>query len=348
MTKIHLYWTTILRAVITLITLLTIFASCAPRQEIRDQFREVAQPYAFDFITWEFHALSSLPCDMWGKESQARQESILRNQIIEVLRDNHITVSPPLLFKVTKPPHLLVISPRDKILYFDRLLLREELSDVEKESIEAEIDALGFSSLVAELGGFGGTYPPSVGDFNNRSDTISAIVEEWFHQYLVFRPLGFLYFLDSTGIIHSQEIVTMNETLADMVSHEISSEVCALYYPDEKLNKPERKTSGFDFDAEMRETRTQADWYLAQGMVKEAEQYMEQRRQMFEENGYYIRKLNQAYFAFHGIYGADPGSVSPINEDLKKLRARSTTLSSFIQSAAAMTSYKELRDALAD
>jgi len=131
-----------------------------------------------------------------------------------------------------------------------------------------------------------------------------------------------------------------------MVSHEISARVCALYYPDEKPTKASRKTTDFDFDAEMRETRTKADWYLAQGKVEEAEQYMGQRRQMFEENGYYIRKLNQAYFAFHGIYGTDPGSVSPIYEDLKELRARSATISSFIEHVAAMTSYDELRYAL--
>jgi hypothetical protein len=334
--------------VIILITLLTISVSCVPKQDIRDQFRKIAQPYAFDFVTWEFHALSSLPQEIWGKEAQTRQDSVFRSQIIEVLEDNSIPVVPPLLFKITKPPHLLVISPREEIFYFDRILLREELSDAEKERIEAQIDALGFSSLVAGLGGFGGTYPPIIGDFTKKCYTISVIAEEWFHQYLAFRPLGFLYLLDGIGIIRSQEIVTMNETFVGMVSDEISSDVCALYYPDERSTEADRKTSDFDFGAEMRETRKKADWYLAKGEIEEAEQYMEQRRKMFEENGYYIRKLNQAYFAFHGVYGADPGSVSPIYEDLKELRARSETLGSFIERVAAMKNYNELRDALAD
>jgi len=345
MSKVHTYWATILRAVIIIITLLTICVSCAPKQDIRFQFRKIAQPYAFNFITWELHAFSSLPQEI---RNDASQEEQLRKQILGVLEDNRIPVFPPMIFKLTKPPHLLVISPREEIVYFDRLLLREELSDMEMERIEAAIDALGFSSLVAELGGFGGTYPTIVGDFYYIDDTISAIVEEWFHQYLVFRPLGFLYFLDSTGIIHSQDIVTMNETLADMVSHEISAEVCALHYPDEKLRSIEKEGQDFNFDAEMRETRTEADRYLAHGEVETAEQYMEQRRKMFEDNGYYIRKLNQAYFAFHGIYGTDPGSVSPIHEDLKELRARSASLESFIARVAAMTSYAELKDTLAE
>jgi len=52
----------------------------------------------------------------------------------------------------------------------------------------------------------------------------------------------------------------------------------------------------------MRETRIRVDKLLAQGRIEEAEAYMEERRQEFVAHGYYIRKLNQAYFAFHGAY----------------------------------------------
>ena len=41
----------------------------------------------------------------------------------------------------------------------------------EMESIEAEADKLGVSSLVVELGGFGGTYPTS-----QNSDVLTAAV----------------------------------------------------------------------------------------------------------------------------------------------------------------------------
>jgi len=75
---------------------------------------------------------------------------------------------------------------------------------------------------------------------------------------------------------------------------------------------------------------------------------MEERRKMFVDNGYYIRKLNQAYFAFHGTYAYDPASVSPIYNDLKQLRAKSPTLRSFIETVAAMTNYADLRKALED
>jgi len=336
MPKLNGYWTILLGIVVTLITVFAIFASCVPRsQDIRSQFRQIAQPYAFNFVTWELSALFALPEEIFGKEAEVSQEAKLRKQIIDVLEDNRITVFPPILFKFTEPPHLLVVSPREEILYFDRMLLREELSDAEMEMIETDIDALGFSSLVAGLGGFGGTFPTIIGDFKYLNSTISVIVEEWFHQYLVLRPLGFLYFLDAAGI-------------ADIVSKEISSEVCEIYYPNEELTRVGKKAPDFEFNAEMRETRQKADWYLSQGKIEDAEQYMEERRKMFVENGYYIRKLNQAYFAFHGTYAYDPASVSPIYEDLKALRTKSPTLSSFIKSVAAMTSYADLRKALID
>jgi hypothetical protein len=96
----------------------------------------------------------------------------------------------------------------------------------------------------------------------------------------------------------------------------------------------------------MRETRKTVDCYLSQGKIEEAERYMEERRKEFVAHGYHIRKLNQAYFAFHGIYGQDPASVSPIYEDLKQLRAKSHSLRDFLDEAAAMRSYTELTEAL--
>ena len=63
-----------------------------------------------------------------------------------------------------------------------------------------------------------------------------------------------------------------------------------------------------------------ADEMLAQGDVEGAEEYMEERRRFLVSLGYYIRKLNQAYFAFHGSYSTSPTSVDPIGEALQRLR----------------------------
>jgi hypothetical protein len=53
---------------------------------------------------------------------------------------------------------------------------------------------------------------------------------------------------------------------------------------------------------------------------------MEQRRIVFWENGYHIRRLNQAYFAFHGSYAADPGGAASeegvdLGQELRDLRS---------------------------
>lgn len=334
-------------ASVVLISIFTIFTTCTPRQgDIQHQLRQIAQPYAFSFATWELRALCSLPKEILGQEGKASEEARLRKQIIAVLGDNSVTVFPPVLFEFTKPPHLLVVSPRDKIVYLDRILVRQEMSETEMESLETRIDALGLSSLVVELGGFGATYPTMVGDVTDMSDAIPTILEEWFHQYLVFKPLGFLYLLDSMGISQSQDIVTMNETLADMVSKEISLEVWAKYYPGKEPVKSDSRASGFNFDAEMRETRKKVDWYLSQGKIAEAEQYMEEKRETFVGHGYAIRKLNQAYFAFHGVYAHDPASVSPIYDNLKQLRSKSPSIRSFVDRVAAMGSYAALMKAL--
>jgi len=334
---------------VALISIFTIFASCAPRQANAERhWRQIAKPYAFSFATWELQAVCSPTQETLGQKAKADEETRLRKQIMTVLRDKGISVFPPMRFRFTKPPHLLVISPPDKILYLDRILLRQDMSETEMENLETRIDTLGVSSLVVDLVGFGAVYPVIVGDITDMSDAIPMIVEEWFHQYLVFKPLGFLYLLDSTGIRRSQDIVTMNETLADMVSKEISSEVWAKYYPGKESVKSKSRVSGFNFDAEMRETRKKIDLYLSQADVAEAERYMEERRKMFVEYGYDIRKLNQAYFAFHEIYAYDPASVSPIYGDLQLLRSKSPSIGSFINTVAAMRSYADLRKALGD
>ncbi len=316
-----------------------------------DSLRElhrIAKPYAFSFISWELRALSSLGREIVCRQSESFRQTELRNQIRAVLRDSGITVFPPIVFRVEKPPYLLVVSPREKIVYLHRIVLRWDLSVEEMERLEKQVDELGLSSLVVELGGVGGTYPTIVGEHLSVTDTIDTVIEEWLHQYLAFRPLGFLYLLDSLGIRRDADIVTINETLADMVSKEVGSVVRARYYGNEEPLKTGGDTPGFDFDAEMRETRRKVDEYLSQGDIEKAERYMEERRKQFMAHGYHIRKLNQAYFAFHSIYAQDPASVSPIYEDLKELRARSPSVKHFLDKVAVMKSYSELTRALRD
>jgi len=286
-------------------------------------------------------------------------ESVLEGQIREALAQQSISnplgkyvgrevLFPPLNFKLEKPPCLLVVSPRDRIESLREVLLKQYTDLETKEDIEAEVDALGVSSLVVELGGLSAVYPTFVTSEADARFTIDAAAEEWLHQYLVFKPLGFLYLLDLIGVTRNYEIATMNETLVGMVSKEIGSIVYERYYSTngngEGQNREDK--SGFDFNREMREIRRRVDDYLARGEIKQAEEFMELKRQYLAQNGYYIRKLNQAYFAFYGTYADDPTSISPIGVEMTELRDKSASLKDFLETVAAMTSRDDLIKAL--
>jgi len=254
---------------------------------------------------------------------------------------------PPLNFKLDDPLHLLVVSPRDRIESMREILLRQHLAIDDMEDIESGVDNLDVSSLVIELGGFA-SYPGFVTNKGDLRFTIDAAIEEWLHLYLAFKPLGFRYLLDLTGISRNYEIATINETLVGIVSKEIGAIVYDKYYAqeDNSDNKPEAKDVEFGFDREMREIRRAVDKYLAQGDIEQAEQFMEQKRQYLAENDYPIRKLNQAYFAFHGAYADKPTSISPIGDELKKLRQRNESLKDFLETVAAMTSRQDLAESV--
>ena len=278
-------------------------------------------------------------------ERQIR-ESLFQEGIFHPI-DKYIRVKvgfPPVSFEIEDPPHLLVVSPRDKIESMREIALRQDLSVEEMEGIEAEVDKSNVSSLVVELGGFS-TYPSLVTNQGDLKFVINAATEEWLHKYLAFKPLGFRYVLDLTGIHRDYEIATMNEALAGMVSGEIGATICEQYYDQDDV-KPEPAKSGFDFNREMREIRRAVDEYLARGEIESAEEFMEQKRQYLAENGYHLRKLNQAYFAFHGTYADKPTSISPIGLELKQLRSQSASLKDFLETAAAMTSRRDLAESV--
>jgi hypothetical protein len=250
---------------------------------------------------------------------------------------------PAIKFKLKPPPHLLVISPRDRIESIKQDTLVPDIDVQDMENIENRIDKLGVSSLVVEIGGFA-AYPSYITDTGDLKFTIDAVAEEWLHQYLAFKPLGLRYLLHLTGIHRNYNIVTMNETLASIVGKEIGDMVYQSYYSQNETGQdvPGETGKGFDFNGEMREIRKVVDSYLARGEIKQAEQFMEQKRQYLATNSYYIRKLNQAYFAYYGNYADSPISISPIGVELKELRSRSASLKDFLSIASAMTSRQDL------
>ena len=96
----------------------------------------------------------------------------------------------------------------------------------------------------------------------------------------------------------------------------------------------------------MHQTRITVDQLLAEGEIEEAERYMEERRQFFWDNGYRIRKLNQAYFAFYGAYADQPvGSAGedPVGAAVRSLRAQSASLIDFVNKVSRVKSYEQLQ-----
>ena len=72
----------------------------------------------------------------------------------------------------------------------------------------------------------------------------------------------------------------------------------------------------------------------------------EKRRQLLVEQGFHIRKINQAFFAFRESYATGPASVSPIAGQLKELRDQSDSLEDFLRTVAGFGSYGEFLEHL--
>ena len=253
---------------------------------------------------------------------------------------------PPVNFKLETPPNLLVISPRDSIEPVRKITLQSALSSKDIAEIESRTDGLGVSSLVVGLGGLGATYPTFVTDEASLPWVIEAGVHEWLHQYLTFRPLGFAYVLDLTGLHRDYDVAVMNETLADILGKEIGEMVYEKYYAPRPAGVVSRNPAAapeFDFDREMREIRRTVDSFLSRGEIVPAENFMKESRDSLAAKGYNIRKLNQAYFAFYGTYSDSPSSINPIGAELRVLRAKSASPKEFLDRAAVLTSREQLQ-----
>ncbi|HUT15974.1 MAG TPA: hypothetical protein VMY98_06990 [Anaerolineae bacterium] len=345
--------------------------------EPQDPYEHVSEFFALTeeirLLQGEIYAISTgdRPGDLQARERELQRlqqrkgalrdgvEWVLGRQVREALNQQslynpadryvHLRVAfPPISFTLEPPPHALIVSPRDRIESIREIMLVQHIDRETMESIETQVDALGVSSLVVDLGGFGGTYPAFVADDASLRYTIGTATEEWFHHYLFFTPLGFRYLLNAIGISRNYEIATMNETLAGIVREEIADIVMETHYPPHGVPTiaPASAEPQFDFSREMRQLRLAVDKLLVEGQIEEAETLMEERRQYLASKGYYIRKLNQAYFAFHGTYADEPTSVDPIGVEMREARRQSASLSNFVNVLSVMTSRQDLIDHL--
>ncbi len=111
---------------------------------------------------------------------------------------------------------------------------------------------------------------------------------------------------------------------------------------------PTPAPDAFDFNQQMHDTRVKVDELLAAGKIAEAEAYMEARRQVFVAQGYQLRKLNQAYFAFYGAYNVGPGAggQDPVGPAVRQMRQRSRSIKEFLDRMSWLASYADLEKAI--
>ncbi len=282
-------------------------------------------------------------------------ETIIQDQLSQVVAEAGLSLVgqplPPILYHSTPLPLALIVSPRDVIRQDADISLLPDLSINQSIDLENQVEKkLNVSSLVVEIGGIG-VYPTMVMQTRDLNWLVEVVAHEWIHNYLSLRPLGLNY-------ATSPELRTMNETTASIAGKEIGRALIARYYaellPPPSVEAPAPPTQAeeteeppaFNFQREMHLTRVIVDQLLEVGKVEQAEDFMERRRLFFWENGYPIRKINQAYFAFNGAYADEPVGAAgkdPVGAAVRALRASSPTLKAFINKISWMSSFQELQ-----
>jgi len=327
--------------------------------DVQNLSNQIANLYSDPSIVDPAESTKELSKTLDEKQDQLRTlnpvvEAILQQQVSEILsRENLKTISillPPVLYHTSAIPLSLFVSPRDRIQLDANISLQPVLSIAQKVALEKEVESgVNVSALVESVGGLG-TYPTMVMLTTDLNWLVETIAHEWVHNYLTLYPLGQNY--DTTP-----ELRTMNETTANLAGKEIGSAVIQTYYPELVPSVPSVSLSlpttelappRFDFQKEMRITRMETDRLLSEGKIMEAEAYMEARRRVFWSNGYLLRRINQAYFAFYGAYNDSPGGgaagTDPVGPAVVAFREMNDSLAVFLQAIARMDSFSQLED----
>lgn len=279
-------------------------------------------------------------------------EAVLNGRLTAVIREAGLTrrfgtdvVWPPVSIVFDDPPAVLVESARDEIRQTRAILVDGNTAPERRRQLEADAERDGeTSALVVNIGGIA-MYPAIIPRRADYRSALHVIAHEWAHHYLFFAPLGRSYW-------SSAELTTLNETAADIIGQELGEMMFERYPLPEPtggglhaLAVPE-PAPNIDVTATMRGLRAEVERLLEQGRIDEAEELMETTRRFMADNGHYIRRLNQAYFAFHGSYAGRAASIDPIGATMGALRRESASLAEFTQTVREVTSAAELERAL--
>jgi len=197
------------------------------------------------------------------------------------------------------------------------------------------------SAIIVSTGGVA-TYPSVVSVSGSLRDALAITAHEWLHHWFFFQPVG-QHFWDNA------DMTTINETAASIGGEIIGDRAFTAMTGEVVTWEPSAEPEdpdAFDFESAMRETLLIAEGLLAEGKIEEAESYMEERRQFIDDNGIFIRKINQAFFAFHGSYATGAASVSPIGDQLEELLDGTDSLEEFLKTIGEFSRFEDLPDYL--
>ena len=274
--------------------------------------------------------------ELRGRAEEAIESAVSRAANNHGLGFTFGILLPPTDFRLGDPPHLLIISRRDKIVMSDSKLINPNLKWSERAEIENRAELYeNTSALVDDLAGLG-TYPAIVSDKDSLRQIMRTAAHEWLHNYWIMKPLG-------RNMWDSQNMQILNETAADLVGNELGDEAFTILGNDiENAYKYDTfSSSNPHLFTILRETRINVEEMLKNGNIEEAEKYMRKQLWNLKLGGYNIRKLNQAYFAFRGNYAEGPASISPIGSDLRELRDYYSTLGEFIESVSKIGNFEQ-------
>jgi hypothetical protein len=250
---------------------------------------------------------------------------------------------PPVAIKFTQPPQLLVKSPRDRIFREGDTLLQPGLDIQQVGSIEKKTTDADTVSIVIPLGGIA-AYPAIVDGDGSYGALLELASHEWTHHYLAFWPLG-----QTWGA--SADADTLNETTAQITGREIArligSKHPTQFPPHEDGSAPPLPAPKVDFNSVMHDLRLKVDALLKAGKVNEAQQAMDATQKHLAKNGIYVRKINQAYFAFYGTYATSPQSSNPIGPKVERVWSLTQNVGLFLANMREVTSVKDLDTTIA-
>jgi len=293
-------------------------------------------------------------------------------------------VMPPVSMHFTRMPNLLVVSPRDRIerrveLAIDPMPLEDIIALEDRIFAQQDMDA-----VVIPLGGMA-IFPAMIRETANLPWAIETFAHEWVHHYFFFYPLGLSFFVD-TGPGGREAVAineTAANLFGKYIGEKVVARYYPEFLPETSIPQvisvqyqdpvPTEETP-FEFGRAMHETRTGVDTMLSQvqliqakvnklhrlGYVDDAQTleavateqidritaFLAARRQLFYDNGFNIRRLNLAYFAFYGGYQAEgiPGiaGTDPIGPAVQDIFDLSPDIRAFVVTMRDITTREEL------